>query len=446
MYHGDIRLGATIDVKFCTCGTTGAPTQLAGTGTVVAYPANSTTEVTGGITTTIDFDGRTGLNNVRIVASAGNGYTSAENYCLVISQGTVGGVSAVGYVVGSFSIENRSALMPATGGRTLVVDAAGLADANTVKLGPSGSGTAQTARDVGASVLLSSGTGTGQVKLSGGYVAPNWGDVGNPTTTVGLANTTVKTATDVETDTADIQSRLPAALTANGNMKADALRIGGTTQTGTDLGAINVTNLNTLSGHDPGEAIMGATDLGTGAGLTSLASAADLATVDTVADAIKAKTDNLPTDPADESLVIAATDAIAALIGTPAGASLSVDVAAVKSDTAAILVDTGTTLDGRLPAALVGGRMDASVGAMAANTLTASALAADAVDEILDETVGDGTITMRQALRILIAGMAGKLDGAATTTVTIRNLADSADVIVATVDADGNRSAVTVTP
>jgi hypothetical protein len=39
-------------------------------------------------------------------------------------------------------------LQPATAGRQLVVDAAGLADANTVKVGPSGSGTAQTAGDV----------------------------------------------------------------------------------------------------------------------------------------------------------------------------------------------------------------------------------------------------------------------------------------------------------
>lgn len=86
---------------------------------------------------------------------------------------------------------------PATSGRSIVVDASGLVDANTVKIGPSGSGTAQTARDVGASVLLSSGTGTGQVKLSGGYVAPNWGDVGNPTTTVSLTGTTVATATNL---------------------------------------------------------------------------------------------------------------------------------------------------------------------------------------------------------------------------------------------------------
>lgn len=69
-----------------------------------------------------------------------------------------------------------------------------------------------------------------------------------------------------------------------------------------------------------------------------------------------------------------------ARIGAPAGASVSADVAAVKGDTAAILVDTGTTLDGRIPAALVGGRMDSSVGAMAANTVTASAVADGAID------------------------------------------------------------------
>ncbi|MBN9522500.1 hypothetical protein J0H58_28925 [bacterium] len=43
--------------------------------------------------------------------------------------------------------------------------------------------------------------------------------------------------------------------------------------------------------------------------------------------AIKAKTDNLPPDPADQSLVIAATDAIAARLGPPAGASIAADIA-----------------------------------------------------------------------------------------------------------------------
>jgi hypothetical protein len=53
---------------------------------------------------------------------------------------------------------------------------------------------------------------------------------------------------------------------------------------------------------------------------------------------------------------------------------LSTEVAAVQTD-----VDD---IQARLPAALVDGRIDASVGAMAANTVTASALAADAVAEV----------------------------------------------------------------
>jgi hypothetical protein len=45
-----------------------------------------------------------------------------------------------------------------------------------------------------------------------GYAGLDWATINAPTTTQGLSGTTVKTATDVETDTADIQSRLPAAL------------------------------------------------------------------------------------------------------------------------------------------------------------------------------------------------------------------------------------------
>lgn len=62
---------------------------------------------------------------------------------------------------------------PATSGRSMVVDAAGLVDANVVKLGPTGTGTAQTARDVGASVLLSTGTGAGQLDFTSGVVKAN---------------------------------------------------------------------------------------------------------------------------------------------------------------------------------------------------------------------------------------------------------------------------------
>ena len=98
------------------------------------------------------------------------------------------------------------------------------------------------------------------------------------------------------------------------------------------------------------------------------------ANLDTQLAAIDTKTTNLPSDPADQSLIIAATTSIANLIGTPAGVSLAADVAAVQSDT--------NDLQSRLPAALISGRIDATVGAMQADVLTSTALAASAVTEI----------------------------------------------------------------
>ncbi len=120
-YLGDIALGETLDFKFSTVGTTGAPTTLAGTPVVSAYVGNSTTQITAGITLTVDFDAVTGLHSVRVVASGANGYAAQTNVDLVITTGTVGGTSVVGYVVGSFSIENRSTQSLATAANLAVV-------------------------------------------------------------------------------------------------------------------------------------------------------------------------------------------------------------------------------------------------------------------------------------------------------------------------------------
>lgn len=82
--------------------------------------------------------------------------------------------------------------------------------------------------------------------------------------------------------------------------------------------------------------------------------------------------------------------------------------------------------------------------AWGSGAITAASLAADAVDEILDEQIGDSTITMRQALKLLTATLGGKLSGAETTTITFRDVADSTDVVSATVDSSGNRTAITL--
>ena len=108
MYLGDFNAGDTIDFKFCTVGTTGAPTVLAGTPSLTAYKANGTTENATGITLTVSFDSVVGVNHVRIDTSAdATFYANGNDFQVIIAAGTVGGVSVVGYVIAHFSLRNR---------------------------------------------------------------------------------------------------------------------------------------------------------------------------------------------------------------------------------------------------------------------------------------------------------------------------------------------------
>lgn len=77
------------------------------------------------------------------------------------------------------------------------------------------------------------------------------------------------------------------------------------------------------------------------------------------------------------------------------------------------------------------------------NDKTGYRLSATGVDDVLDEVVL-GSYTLRQLMRGLAAANLGKLSGAATTTITIRSADDTKDVVVSSVDANGNRSAVTL--
>lgn len=79
--------------------------------------------------------------------------------------------------------------------------------------------------------------------------------------------------------------------------------------------------------------------------------------------------------------------------------------------------------------------------AIATGAIDADALAADAVDEIWDE-VAEGTVTARQMLRLFLAALAGLSNGGGTVTVRFRDEADSKNRIVASVDANGNRTAI----
>lgn len=62
---------------------------------------------------------------------------------------------------------------------------------------------------------------------------------------------------------------------------------------------------------------------------------------------------------------------------------------------------------------------------------------------LLDSSEIESGYSMRESLRLMLAAMAGKVSGAETSTVILRDVNDTKNRIVATVDGNGNRTAVT---
>ena len=59
-------------------------------------------------------------------------------------------------------------------------------------------------------------------------------------------------------------------------------------------------------------------------------------------------------------------------------------------------------------------------------------------------TAIDGTTTLAESLRLSNAVLGGKVSGAGTGTETFRDIADTVDRVVVTVDSSGNRTAITL--
>jgi hypothetical protein len=105
-------------------------------------------------------------------------------------------------------------------------------------------------------------------------------------------------------------------------------------------------------------------------------------------------------------------------------------------------IDADALADNAITAAtFAAGAIDAA--AIATGAIDSDALAASAIDEIWDEVL-EGSRTARQLHRLYAAALGGKASGLATTTAVYRDSNDTLDVITATVDADGNRTAVTL--
>lgn len=190
-----------------------------------------------------------------------------------------------------------------------------------------------------------------------------------------------------------------------------------------------------------------------------LATAAALTVVDDFLDteiaAIKAKTDNLPTDPADASDLAASFSTVNATLATISAktTNLPADPADASDITSAFGV-VGTKLD------TIDARLDTEIPAIKAKTDlipadpaavgSAMTLTTGERNAVADATLGrvNGVETgysLQAALRVILSAAGGKVSGAATASITFRDINDTRNCIVASVDADGNRSAVAVT-
>jgi hypothetical protein len=115
-YHGDILPARTIRIGFNTVNTSGVPTTLAGTPTVLVSRSGTDVTPSGGVTLSVDVGSVVGRHSVILDTSIDAAAFAASNdFGVRLGAGTVGGVSVVGAIVGSFSILNRSTIPDATG-------------------------------------------------------------------------------------------------------------------------------------------------------------------------------------------------------------------------------------------------------------------------------------------------------------------------------------------
>lgn len=150
-------------------------------------------------------------------------------------------------------------------------------------------------------------------------------------------------------------------------------------------------------------------------------------------------------------------------LGTPAGASVSADIATAVSQTTAASLRSAVglasaNLDTQLAA--IAGYIDTEIGTLqttataikaktdnlpAAPAATSDIPSANAnADALLDRADGVETgLTPRQAFRLVSAVLFGKVSGAGTGTEVFRDFGDTKARITATVDSSGNRTAIT---
>lgn len=236
----------------------------------------------------------------------------------------------------------------------------------------------------------------------------------------------------------DLDDSVRAGLTALPNAAAEAA--GGLYTRGSGAGQIN----QNANGQVDSRTVAMANDVVTAAAIAN--GAIDAATFAAGAiDATAIAADAIGSSELAASAVTEIQTGLSTL--DAAGVRAAVGLAAANLDAQLTAIDD--FIDTEVAAILAA--VDTEVGAIKAKTdnLPASpaatgdamALTSAAVDAIADE-VYEGTLTLRQIVRIVLAAVAGKSSGFPSGPASYRDNADTKDRITATVDADGNRSVV----
>lgn len=267
---GAVPAGTVLYIPFASYNAAGASVTLTGLAVtdVEIYKNGSTTQRASDNgytlldTDGIDFDGVTGLHGFSIDLSDNTDsgfYAVGSWYWVIVSTVTVDSqtvtfIAAVfriapaeataGYPVTTHKVGTGTGELNSSSGKVPATIAAGDLAANCI----TASAIADNAIDAGA---IASDAIT-SAKVADGFI------------------TAAKLASDCIT-AAKIANGAIDAATFAADVDAEFL-----SYLVDDATRIDASALNTLSGHDPGETIMGATDLGTGAGLTTLATQASV--------------------------------------------------------------------------------------------------------------------------------------------------------------------------
>ena len=448
-YYGNRAVGSIIYGRFNTKDSNGNPVAMTDSPAVRVYKDNGTTESSSGVTLTQAFDGRVGLHLVTVDTSADpTFYAAGHDFLIVITAGKAKSVNLAGSGIGYFQLENDYA---ASGIATLLArltnTRAGYLD-NLPNL------------DAAVSTRLASSGYTAPLSAAGTRSALGLASA-NLDTQIDALPTAAEAAAAVRVELATELARIDAAISSRlaGASYAAPLDAAGT-RSAVGLSSANLdTQLAALAGYidtevagilavtakldtalelDTGAyrftaaALAEAPSGGGGGGGATAADVADavldelvadhvgagslgavvagiLAAVDTEIAAIKAKTDNLPSDPADASDIASAFSSVSSLLTTIAG-YIDTEVAAIKAKTDNLPAAPAASSD--VPSA-------ATVAA-AVRTELATELARVDVATSTRATPGDvpAAATVASAVRSELTTELGRLDAATSSRAT----------------------------